>query len=174
MKSHIRYALVVTSDRVKKGIKKDKIRPLLEGWLEENNGVLVYYRIVGNKLNEIVDTVKTAVTYADIVLITGGTGPGPRDKTIEAVELVAEKKLEGLGEEHRFRSRESVGLRAAISRVSGYTLGESLIVVTPGSPNAVKVMLEILSEIAHHIVDALRGASHWDKHHKDHSKHMKT
>ncbi|MEB3759226.1 MAG: MogA/MoaB family molybdenum cofactor biosynthesis protein [Desulfurococcales archaeon] len=171
MRSYIRYALVVTSDRVKKGIRKDKIRPMLEEWLEYNNGILVYYKIVGNKVSEIVDTVKTAVTYADVVLVTGGTGPGPRDKSIEAVELVAEKRLEGLGEEHRFRSRKSVGLRASISRVSGYTLGESLIVVTPGSPDAVKVMLDILSEIAHHIVEALRGASHWDRHLNKNSPH---
>ncbi len=160
----LRYALVVTSDRVKKGIKKDAIKPLLEDWLSKNrNGILVYYHVVGNNLYDIINAAKKAASYADIVLVTGGTGPGPRDKSIEAVLRICQKYLVGLGEEHRLRSKNDVGLRSLLSRTTACTLGESLIIVTPGSPNAVRTMLAILREIAAHIIEALRGASHWDK-----------
>ena len=42
------------------------------------------------------------------ILVTGGTGPAPRDQTPEAVADVAEKELPGFGEEMRRASLAEV------------------------------------------------------------------
>jgi len=157
-----RIGLVVTSDRVYRGEREDRILPLVAGWAERNGYLLAYYTVRPNSVEAIRSAIVEAATWADIVLVTGGTGPGPRDVSVEAARMVAEKELPGLGEEMRRRSRESVGLRAALSRSSAYTLGSSIIIVTPGSPDAVEVALEIVGAVGEHAVRAARGVSHWE------------
>ncbi len=159
----VRIALVVTSDRIYRGEREDRVRPIVEEWAQRRGYALVYYRVVPNDLWMIRSAIVDATSWADIVIVSGGTGPGPRDRSVDALLGVADKVLPGIGEEHRARSRSEVGLRAIVSRAVGATLGESLIVVSPGSPGAVKVMLEILDGVGEHIVWGLRGASHWDE-----------
>lgn len=73
------------------------------------------------------------------VIVTGGTGVGPRDGTIEAVVPLFDKVIDGFGEAFRRLSWDDVGPRAILSRAVAGTYGGRVIVALPGSVAAVKL-----------------------------------
>ncbi|MBB4823012.1 molybdenum cofactor biosynthesis protein B [Sporosarcina luteola] len=90
----------------------------------------------------------------EAILITGGTGIGLRDVTIETVTPYFTKPLDGFGELFRFLSyTEDVGSKAMLSRATAGGIGEKALFALPGSSKAVKLAMEklILPEL-HHIV----------------------
>lgn len=96
----------------------------------------------------------------DGILLTGGTGVGPRDRTPEAVRPLLEKELPGFGELFRSLSWDEVGSAAYLSRaLAGIYRGKAVFVL-PGSPAAVRLAVErlILPEIGH-LVRLLRRSS---------------
>ncbi len=155
------YYLVVVSDSVARGERRDENTPLARHILSGAGRVFKGSRVVGNDVNAIRASVLAAAEEADIVVVAGGTGPSPRDVTIEAVEALAAKRLPGLGEELRRRSLASAGPRALLSRSEAYVLpGGKLVFAVPGSPGAVEEALRLLIEVDDHIVEQLRGGRH--------------
>jgi molybdenum cofactor biosynthesis protein B len=88
---------------------------------------------------------------ADAVLITGGTGLGPRDRTPEAVGALFERRLDGFGELFRMLSFQEIGAAAMLSRADAGVVGGTLVFLMPGSPAAVRLAMErlIIPELAH-------------------------
>lgn len=160
----VRFSLVITSDRVYRGEKEDKITPFVSAYLAEKNHILSHRVVVPNNASMIRSAILDAVSRSDIVIVTGGTGISNRDISVDVVERISNRKLDGFGEIHRMKSMESVGLRSILSRVSAYQIGSSLVVVSPGSLDAVRVTLEIIVNVAEHAKDMARGVSHWEKH----------
>jgi molybdenum cofactor biosynthesis protein B len=89
----------------------------------------------------------------DAVLVTGGTGLGPRDRTPEAVGPLFERRLEGFGELFRALSFAEIGSAAMLSRADAGVVGDALVFLLPGSPAAVRLAMErlIVPELAHAI-----------------------
>ena len=88
----------------------------------------------------------------DVIVITGGTGLGSRDRTIEAVRPLLEKEIPGFGELFRLLGyQEQVGTAAMLSRATAGSANGKLVVSLPGSAAAVGLALErlILPEAAH-------------------------
>lgn len=87
----------------------------------------------------------------DAICTTGGTGVSRRDTTVEVVENLLDKKLEGFGELFRYLSYQEVGSAALLSRAVGGLAGETFIFALPGSPKAVELALRklILPELPH-------------------------
>jgi len=87
----------------------------------------------------------------DVVILTGGTGVAPRDRTPESVRPLLERELEGFGELFRARSYDEVGTAAWLSRAGAGVARGRLVVYLPGSPAAVKLALRaiLLPEIHH-------------------------
>jgi molybdopterin adenylyltransferase len=88
----------------------------------------------------------------DCIVITGGTGLGSRDRTIEAVRPLLEKEIPGFGELFRLLGyQEQVGTAAMLSRATAGSAGGTLVVSLPGSLAAVELALDrlILPEAAH-------------------------
>lgn len=85
------------------------------------------------------------------VFCTGGTGIARRDTTIEVVERLVDKKLDGFGELFRMLSWEQVGPAAMLSRAVAGLAGETLLFAMPGSTNAVRLAMEklIVPELSH-------------------------
>ena len=156
----MRLALVVTSDSVYRGEKEDRVTPLVEDYAARRGAVLAYRRVVPNDPQAIADAVAEAASRADIVIVTGGTGISPRDVTVDAVSRLSTREVPGFGEEHRRRSLQRVGPAALLSRATAYVVGGALVLLSPGSPDAVSVTLQILDEIAGHAVEQLRGGGH--------------
>ena len=95
----------------------------------------------------------------EAVILTGGTGIAPRDRTIEAVSAILEKRLDGFGEIFRALSFEEIGAAAILSRALAGTAWGKAIFALPGSPKGVSLAVKrlIAPEIGH-ILGELRRA----------------
>lgn len=87
----------------------------------------------------------------DAVLTTGGTGLGPRDSTYEALESLLEKTLPGFGELFRSLSYAEVGAAAMLSRATAGVAKGCVIILLPGSPDAVRLAMDklVVPELGH-------------------------
>ncbi len=67
------------------------------------------------------------------VLVTGGTGISPRDRTYETVSALLTRPLPGYGELFRMLSYAEIGPACILSRAVGGLIGELAVLVMPGS-----------------------------------------
>ncbi|HEY4392898.1 MAG TPA: MogA/MoaB family molybdenum cofactor biosynthesis protein [Polyangia bacterium] len=94
---------------------------------------------------------------ADAVLITGGTGLGPRDRTPEAVSPLFERRLPGFGELFRMLSFRQVGAAAMLSRAEAGVAEGIPIFLLPGSPAAIELAVrELIAPELPHLIGQLR------------------
>jgi len=88
----------------------------------------------------------------DLIIVTGGTGLGSRDRTIEVVRPLFDKEMPGFGELFRMLSfQKQVGTTAILSRATAGSARGKLLVSLPGSKAACQLAMEriILPESAH-------------------------
>lgn len=92
-----------------------------------------------------------AAAGVQVVLVSGGTGISPRDRTHEALCGLIEQRLDGFGELFRMLSYDQVGSRSMLSRATAGIAGGKPLFLLPGSANAVDLALRrlILPELAH-------------------------
>ena len=92
------------------------------------------------------------------IIINGGTGISKRDVTVDSVEPLFEKKLDGFGEVFRYLSYKEIGSAAMMSRAIAGVANLKVIICMPGSPNAAKLAMEklILKELGHMVWEAGR------------------
>ena len=156
----VRLCLIVTSDAVLRGEKRDEVTPIVEAVCKHCNLELVARQVVGNDFRMIRSAVIDGILKGcDTVLVTGGTGPSYRDVSIDAVESLGGRKLSGFGELFRYLSFKNIGARAWLSRAEAYVVMKSLVAVLPGNPSAVKLALEqlICPVIRHLLYEINRG-----------------
>ena len=95
-------------------------------------------------------------TDPDLIVLTGGTGLGPRDVTPQAVEPLLDYAVPGIAEAMR-----AAGLRktphAMLSRSLAGVIGRTLVLALPGSPRGVVDSLEAVMEALPHGLRTLRG-----------------
>lgn len=89
----------------------------------------------------------------DVIVTTGGTGIESRDITIETIESLIDKKIDGFGEIFRQKSYAQLGSGALLSRATAGVYKQTIIISMPGSPNAVKMGLEIIINEFKHLVN---------------------
>ena len=118
---------------------------------------VVAYRIVREDLDGLRAAIADVARTADVVLVTGGTGPAPRDRTPDALAPFLERTLPGFGELFRWLSFQEVGAAAWLSRaIAGVGEGR-VFVALPGSPAAVRLAWErLLAPELPHLVAQLR------------------
>lgn len=128
--------------------------------------VIVSHAIVREDLDAMRAAVRAAIDgEADALVITGGTGLGPRDRTIEAVEPLFTKEMEGFGEAFRRLSWAEVGARSMLSRAAaGVVTTEGgvakLVFALPGSVKGVRLaMTELVRPVLPHALHVARGTA---------------
>lgn len=111
------------------------------------------YRLIKDEPEQVAAALDELASMPDVqlVLFNGGTGISPRDTTFDVISRMLEKTLPGFGELFRMLSYQEVGAAAMLSRATAGVYKGTLIVSTPGSPNAVQTALEklIIPEINH-------------------------
>jgi molybdopterin adenylyltransferase len=160
MHDSVRIGLVTISDRASKGIYQDEGIPALEAWINAVllNPATLVKRIIPDEqplieatLKELVDEQKCA-----LVLTTGGTGPAPRDVTPEATLAVADRVMEGFGEQMRANNLKYTPT-AILSRQVAVIRKQSLIINLPGQPKAIKETLDGIFAAVPYCVDLIGG-----------------
>jgi molybdenum cofactor biosynthesis protein B len=94
----------------------------------------------------------------DVVITTGGTGITSRDSTVEAIEALLEKRLDGFGELFRMLSYQDIGPAAMLSRAVAGLASRRIIVSLPGSESAVRLAMEklVIPELGHLVQQATK------------------
>jgi molybdenum cofactor biosynthesis protein B len=120
---------------------------------------VAHYVIVPDDLEKIRAAVYVALSHANCLIITGGTGLTPDDCTIEAVTPLLEKKIDGFGELFRLKSYEEIGTAAILSRAIAGVIGGRAVFCIPGSTKAVTLAAReiIIPEIRHILTHASAG-----------------
>lgn len=114
--------------------------------------VVVDYRIVQDEPEQVKRALEEfSAGLARLVIFNGGTGISRRDRTYDVISQALEKTLPGFGEIFRMLSYQEVGAAAMLSRATAGVYRETVVVSTPGSPNAVRLAMEklILPEMQH-------------------------
>ena len=84
---------------------------------------VTHYNVVPDDLDGIRSEVYVALSRANCIIFTGGTGLTPDDCTIEAVAPLLEKEIPGFGELFRQKSYEEIGTAAILSRAIAGVIG---------------------------------------------------
>ncbi len=114
--------------------------------------------IVSDELPDIQRQIREwlRATDPDLIVLTGGTGLGPRDVTPQAVEPLFDYPVPGIAEAMR-----AAGLRktphAMLSRSLAGVIGRTLVLALPGSPRGVVDSLEAVMEALPQGLRKLKG-----------------
>ena len=155
-----RIAIVTVSDRAAAGIYEDKGGPGAEDWLRGTitSPMEIARHIIPDGRDGVAATLRDlADGGADLILVTGGTGPAPRDLTPEAVADVMDKELPGFGEEMRRASLAEVPT-AILSRQTAAIRGATLIITIPGKPSAIATCLNAVFAAVPYCLDLMGAA----------------
>ncbi|WP_265501831.1 molybdopterin adenylyltransferase [Paracoccus beibuensis] len=155
-----RIVIVTVSDRASRGEYEDKGGPGAEAWLRDviTSPMQIDRVIVPDGRETVADKLRDlADADADLILVTGGTGPAPRDLTPEAVADVMDKELPGFGEEMRRASLAEVPT-AILSRQTAAIRGRSLIITIPGKPSAIVTCLNAVFGAVPYCLDLIGAA----------------
>jgi len=153
-------AVIACSDSAAAGVAADTSGPLAAGLLADLGHEVTRVTVVPDDAGTIAAAVRAAIAEgARVVVLTGGTGAGPRDVTPEALRSGGLRELPGLGEAIRAASRERVPA-ADLSRTLGGILDGAVVLALPGSPGGVRDGLAAVGALLEHAVAMASGGGH--------------
>lgn len=151
----INCAVVTVSDT--RTEETDKSGKIIKDALEAAGHTIIDYRIVQDEPDQIGPLLDELASRSDsdAIVFNGGTGIAPRDTTFDVIDRMLEKKLDGFGELFRWLSWYEIGPASMLSRATAGTYKNTLVFLTPGSSNAVKLAMDklIAPEVAHMVFE---------------------
>lgn len=149
----LRIGLISISDRASAGTYQDEGIPALKSWLATAiiSAQCTHERLIPDDAETITETIIELVDEmgCDLVLTTGGTGPGRRDVTPEATLEAGTREMPGFGEQMRQISLRFVPTAILSRQVAVLREIEdhaALIINLPGQPKSIKEILEGLKD----------------------------
>jgi molybdenum cofactor synthesis domain-containing protein len=180
----IKTGIITCSDKCSKGERKDTSGPAIKELLEKAGGFEVAgYEIlpdekvlIAKKMREWADggvgshgADSADAGGLDLIVTTGGTGLGSRDRTPEATREIIYFEIPGISELARFEGYKKTPF-AVLSRAVCGARGKTLIINLPGSEKAVRETLGIILPLIPHAVELLAGKT---EHGAEHKKNIK-
>ena len=111
---------------------------------------------VPDDAEQIARAVALGADTSQLVIATGGTGLGPRDRTPQTLHALLDYEIPGFGEQMRAVGRRSTPL-ADLSRSLAGVLGRALVVAVPGSPRGALESLAAIEPMLEHALETLAG-----------------
>ena len=145
--------VITVSDGVVAGTRDDNSGDALEAHLSQHGFDVVERIVTADGTKAVGDTLRTACRgFSGLVVTTGGTGFGPRDLTPEGTLAVLEREAPGLAEAMRL-----VSPLGRLSRAVAGTVGQALILNTPGSTAGCIETLDAVLDVVPHALELLAG-----------------
>ncbi|MGP8009836.1 MAG: molybdenum cofactor biosynthesis protein B, partial [Acidimicrobiales bacterium] len=147
----LRAKVVTVSDSVADGTREDRSGDVLVDILSERGFTVLERVVVRDGALNVANVLRSlSEEFTGLIITTGGTGFSPSDQTPEGTLLVLERQAPGLSEAMR-----AINPLGRLSRGVAGTLGNTLILNLPGSPNAVKENFEAVSDVLEHVIDLM-------------------
>lgn len=154
----VRCAVLTISDT--RTEETDTSGLLIRKLLESDGHFVCRYQIVPDNVWQVRKVIILWLTEDEIdaIITTGSTGVSPRDISVEAIEPLLDKKLDGFGELFRSLSYEEIQSAAIMSRAFAGIANGKIVFCLPGSPSACQLAMQklILPELRH-LVWTVRG-----------------
>jgi molybdopterin adenylyltransferase len=152
-----RACVLTVSTKGSRGERVDESGERLSEMLQRLPAEIVGRAVVSDDEEEIRAQVRRFLdTDPHLIVLTGGTGLGPRDVTPQALEPLLDYQVPGIAEAMR-----AAGLRktphAMLSRSLAGVCGRTLLLALPGSPRGASDSLEAVMEALPHGLRTLRG-----------------
>ncbi|KAA8728621.1 MogA/MoaB family molybdenum cofactor biosynthesis protein [Corynebacterium phocae] len=145
--------ILVASTRAAAGIYEDRSGPILEEFLSAH-GLHVTRQVLPDA--QLADALPTALsTHPDVLLISGGTGITPDDRSVEALAPHLDLELPGVA--HAFYGVSAAVATAALSRTVAGIAGRTFCWAIPGSTGAAKDACRVLEPLLEHLLNQLEG-----------------
>ena len=155
-----RTGIIILSDSVAAGRREDTSGRILQAGFEAAGCPVDPVLVLPDEPGKLVAAVKELLDSGVQLLVTaGGTGVGPRDQTIAALEPLFDSRLPGVEQALHAYGRERVRT-AMLSRLVAGTIDERVVVCLPGSPAAATDALQVLVPTVFHAFDILMGGGH--------------
>jgi molybdenum cofactor synthesis domain-containing protein len=153
----MRFGILTASDRSARGERPDTSGPALAELLQSLGWSVSRQALLPDDLQALADLMVEWCEsgQVDVLLVTGGTGFGPRDVTPEATRAVIEREAPGLAEAMRAASLKVTPF-AMLSRSAAGIRGRTLIINLPGSPKGAIENLQAVLPVLEHAVSLLR------------------
>lgn len=146
--------VLTVSDGVVAGTREDRSGRALAERLTAAGYDVVDRRVVADGTDSVAGALGDMVGgFAGLLVTTGGTGFGPRDLTPEGTRQVLDREAPGLAEAMRLANP----LKGRLSRGVAGTVGECLVLNTPGSSAGAVESIEAVLDVLPHALDLLAG-----------------
>ena len=153
---HLSFGVLTVSDT---HTEDDDPSGVIARQLIEGAGHHVVKRaLVANSIADVRDRLEPwlADPKVETVVTIGGTGASSRDLTVNALEAMGGRRLDGFGELYRALSFTEVGPLAMLSRAGLYVVQGKPAFALPGSERAVRTALErLILPASVHLVEEL-------------------
>jgi molybdopterin adenylyltransferase len=145
--------VLTVSDGVVAGTREDRSGAALEERLAAAGVTVAERAVTADGVEAVAEALRRlSAGFAGLVVTTGGTGFGPRDLTPEGTRAVLEREAPGLAEAMRL-----VSPLGRLSRATAGTVGQCLVLNTPGSSTGAVECLDAVLDVVPHALDLLTG-----------------
>ena len=143
--------VLTVSDGVVHGTREDRSGAALEARLVEAGYTVVAREVTADGADEVAGALNALCDgFAGLVVTTGGTGFTKRDLTPEGTRAVLDREAPGLAEAMRLTNP-----LGRLSRAVAGTVGDALVVNTPGSTGGAVECLEAILDVLPHALRLL-------------------
>jgi len=159
LRQSVSAAVIVLSDTVAAGRKPDTAGKSVVDTLTEAGFDPIHYQILPDESDQLKDLVLELTKSYACIMTVGGTGIGKRDITVDTLEPLLERKLDGLMEAARSFGQKRTPYAAMSRGVAGF-IDRSLVVTLPGSRGGASESMAAILPALVHIFDVCRDLPH--------------
>lgn len=157
--NNLKCAVVVCSDTVSNGEKKDTSGMAILEILKKHTGNDIDYTVIPDDFDTIQAIVKQHSTTTDLLIFTGGTGLSARDVTPDAVAPLLDKEIPGIMETVRNYGQQRTKFAMLSRGVAGF-VNDMLVITLPGSEKGAKESMDALFPQLFHVFDVKQNKPH--------------
>jgi molybdenum cofactor synthesis domain-containing protein len=154
--SAARCGIIVTTHRARNADYDDRTTPLVAQWLKVQDYQVASRTLIDSTPEKISAAVERALENSNLLVVCGGTGIGPDDRTPQTLQSLAEYEIPGFGEVIR-REGAVFSSKAPLGRGGAFVIRRSLVLAISASPNAALEQLTSIKNLIPAALCALQG-----------------